>query len=159
LKTQHIKQIKKLSWVLFTVYLILMAYFLFFSEYLNRSTLGTEYRYNLTLFREVKRSFWCLHAGNQDYFILNFVFNIVAFIPFGFFLPFLSRERKGRKFLYVMFSAFLFTLSIEVLQLVLKVGTFDVDDIFLNTVGGFIGFILFKTTKGVHTLIRKGVNK
>lgn len=58
-----------------------------------------------------------------------------------------------------MFSALLFTLSIEVLQLLLKVGTFDIDDIFLNTVGGFIGFILFKIAKGIHTLIRKGAEK
>lgn len=159
MKTQHIKQIKRLSWVLFVVYMIVMAYFLFFSEYLNRSAIGTEYRYNLTLFQEIRRSFWCLNAGNYYYFILNFVFNIVAFVPFGFFLPFLSKERKSRKLLYVMFSALLFTLSIEVLQLLLKVGTFDIDDIFLNTVGGFIGFILFKIAKGIHTLIRKGAEK
>lgn len=151
----HIRLIKKFSWVLFILYLILMAYFLFFSEYLNRGSLGTEYRYNLTLFQEVKRSFWCLNHGVYSYFWLNFVMNILAFVPLGFFLPLLSKTITGRKFWYVFLSAFQFTLAIELLQLVLKVGTFDVDDIFLNTVGGILGYILFLIAQFVQKILRK----
>lgn len=152
------RAIKKVSWILFIIYLILMAYFLFFSEYLNRSN-ASEYHYNLTLLNEVHRSFWCYHAGMYRYFFLNFVMNIVAFIPFGFFLPFLSYNRGKKKFTYVIFCAFSFTLLIELTQLVLKVGTFDVDDILLNTIGGLIGFILYVIAQLLRIIVRKVIRK
>lgn len=38
--------------------------------------------------------------------------------------------------------SFLFSLCIELTQLICKVGSFDVDDLFLNTVGGALGFLL-----------------
>ena len=31
----------------------------------------------------------------------------------------------------------------EILQLVTRVGSFDVDDILLNTIGGMLGYIVF----------------
>lgn len=155
MRKEQKRAIKKFSWLFFIIYLIMMAYFLFFSEYLNRSNLGTEYRYNLTLFQEVKRSFWCFRAGDYSYFVLNFIMNILAFVPYGFFLPILSKNPKHRKFFYVIFSALQFTFLIEVVQLVLKVGTFDVDDIFLNTLGGVAGFILFQIVQLIWKMIRK----
>ncbi len=154
MKPYHVKKIKNLSWVLFCSYLVVMAYLLFFSEYLNRN--GTrEYRYNLVFFQEVNRSFWCLRHGQPSYFLLNFVMNIVAFVPFGFFLPLLSRNRHGKNIFYVMFSALEFTLVIEIVQLVLRVGTFDVDDIMLNSIGGFIGYLLFIIMYLFYKLLRK----
>ena len=41
----------------------------------------------------------------------------------------------------------LFSIGIETAQLLTKVGAFDVDDIFLNTVGGLMGYIFMKLTK------------
>lgn len=154
MKPHHIKKIKNLSWVLFCGYLAVMSYFLFFSEYLNRNG-AREYRYNLVLFQEVKRSFWCLRHGQPSYYLLNFVMNIVAFVPFGFFLPLLSRNKHGKNIFYVMFSALEFTLVIEIVQLVLKVGTFDVDDIMLNSIGGFLGYLLFIIMYLFYNLLRK----
>lgn len=155
LKTEYKNALRKLAWMLFIIYLLMMAYFLFFSEYLNRGGMGTVYRYNLTLFQEVKRSFWCFRAGDYRYFLLNLIMNVVAFVPFGFFLPLLSSKRKKRKLIYVVLSVLQFTCVIEILQLVLKVGIFDVDDILLNTVGGFIGYILFCMFQGIRRLLRK----
>ena len=48
-----------------------------------------------------------------------------------------------------------FSRLIETAQLVLKVGAFDVDDIFLNTVGGLLGYIVLKIMK----LFMKNRNK
>ena len=155
MKKEYKRAVKQISWILFVLYLIAMAYFLFFSEYLNRSNTGSGYRYNLTLFQEVKRSLWCYHAGMYQYFIINFAMNIVAFIPFGFFLPFLSKSKNRRNFLYIIGSALEFTFIIESMQLILKVGTFDVDDIFLNTLGGITGFIMFEISNVVWMVIRK----
>ena len=68
--------------------------------------------------------------------------NIAAFVPFGFFLAeFLaSLNRTGmgslRRVGWVVLAAFGLSLSIECLQLVLKVGFFEVRDLGLNAVGG-----------------------
>ena len=35
--------------------------------------------------------------------------------------------------------------GVEVMQLLTKVGSFDVDDILLNTVGGVLGFLIYMT--------------
>ncbi|WP_235912527.1 VanZ family protein [Velocimicrobium porci] len=135
------KYIRKVTWVLFIIYMMIMAYFLFFSEGLNRSDVGSVYRYNLTLFQEIKRGFWCLRHGSFQYFFLNVVLNVAAFAPFGFILPIISP--KNRKFIHIFLLSLELTLTIEILQLVFKVGIFDVDDIFLNTVGGTLGYIAF----------------
>ncbi|MFC3041456.1 VanZ family protein [Virgibacillus xinjiangensis] len=37
----------------------------------------------------------------------------------------------------------LFSFSIEILQYVTQLGVFDVDDIILNTLGGYLGFLIF----------------
>lgn len=37
----------------------------------------------------------------------------------------------------------LFSLCVELLQLVAKVGVFDVDDLILNTLGGLMGFWIY----------------
>ena len=73
-------------------------------------------------------------------------------MPFGFLVPVLYREqRKGVHFkghyfrsgLFVTFLGFAFSLVVETIQLVTKVGCFDVDDILLNTIGGVLGYIVF----------------
>ena len=35
-------------------------------------------------------------------------------------------------------------MLLELLQLVFKVGSFDVDDLFLNTIGGLLGYLVYK---------------
>ena len=69
--------------------------------------------------------------------------NLAVFIPFGFFLSeFLaSTKRFGawRRILLSTLAALGLSLCIEVLQLVLKVGYFEVTDLVMNTMGGFLG--------------------
>ncbi|SES79921.1 VanZ family protein [[Clostridium] polysaccharolyticum] len=159
MKKKHKRVVKRFSWVLFVMYLLIMAYFLFFSEYLNRSNVETEYRYNIIFLAEVKRSFWCFRNGMYQYFIINFIMNILAFVPLGFFLPLLSKNQRKESFLFIAGSAMEFTLLIEIVQFALKVGTFDVDDIFLNTAGGIIGFMLYKTAQSFCLVRKKGKKK
>lgn len=125
---------------LFLIYIAAMAYFLFFSEQLNRTS--GEYEYNLVLLREIKRGFWCYRNGMKGYFLLNVVMNVVAFMPFGFILPIINS--KNQKFLNILVLSFEMTLLIELLQLFLRVGSFDVDDLLLNMIGAILGFLLFK---------------
>lgn len=85
--------------------------------------------------------------------------NILAFVPLGFFLPLLSKNQRKESFLFIAGSAMEFTLLIEIVQFALKVGTFDVDDIFLNTAGGIIGFMLYKTAQSFCLVRKKGKKK
>ncbi len=74
-------------------------------------------------------------------FLINFVGNIVMFIPIGFLLPLLWKkfERAWR----TVGIGFLLSLIIEILQLP-QMRSSDVDDLWLNTLGACIGYVLYK---------------
>ncbi|MEX1377414.1 MAG: VanZ family protein [Eubacteriales bacterium] len=77
----------------------------------------------------------------------QFLGNIILFIPAGFFPPMLFP--KFRKWYGLFLPGFIWSLCIEVSQLVLNLAnlsnrTFDTDDIILNVFGAMIGFIVYK---------------
>lgn len=137
---------KKAFWrleiFLFITYLVIMCYFLFVADRLGRTYADRVYHYNLVPFKEIRR-FW-VHRHTLDFWsvVLNLAGNVVAFIPFGTFLPRLFHKCKSF-FLTLLFS-FEFSLCVEIIQLVFKVGSFDVDDILLNTLGGALGFLIYR---------------
>lgn len=133
---------QKLGWVLFIAYLALLVYFMFFAESFGRDAQQREYAYNLELFKEIKRFYNYRHQLGIKAFVLNIVGNVVGFMPCGFFLPIVSR--RGRKWYNAVLLCFGLSLCIEVTQLVFKVGSFDVDDLFLNTLGGAVGYIIYR---------------
>jgi glycopeptide antibiotics resistance protein len=52
-------------------------------------------------------------------------------------------NKKYRSFFLIALFSLLFSLTVEVVQMGLKVGIFDVDDIFLNTMGGILGYVFY----------------
>ena len=100
--------------------------------------LYTSYVYNLILFKEISRYFKYYNVLGFPLFMINIVGNIIAFAPFGFFLPVISRRSK--KWYNTVTFGFTWSLILETLQLIFKVGSFDVDDLFLNTLGAAFGF-------------------
>ena len=133
--------------VLFIVYMILALYFMFFSETLDRTMVSDRYRYNLTLFKEIKRFWEMRDSYGWSVTLINLLGNIVCFMPFGFLLPTISRKKVFKNVVSVTFLAMVFSMFIETAQLVTKVGAFDVDDILLNTIGGLAGYIVMKLTR------------
>ncbi|GGE59749.1 VanZ family protein [Priestia taiwanensis] len=69
----------------------------------------------------------------------NIVGNIIGFMPFGFLLPVLFKKMLCAT--KIMIATFLLSLIYEVLQYILILGSFDVDDLILNTLGGLLGYI------------------
>lgn len=138
---------QKICWILFFSYLLMLTYFMFFSDDFGRSEY-TEYHYNLTLFKEIRRFYTYRELLGTRAFLINIVGNIVCFMPFGFILPIISR--LGEKWFNTLLLSFLLTLSIETIQLVFRVGSFDVDDMFLNTVGGAAGYIIVTALKWIR---------
>lgn len=122
------------------MYVVVLAYFLFFSEHYGRG--GVKgYQYNLIPFQEIRRYLKYRHLLGPEYFIVNIFGNVLAFVPFGFFLPIISEE--NRSFFATALYSFELSLGVELVQLSFQVGIFDVDDIMMNTFGCVLGYILF----------------
>ena len=77
--------------------------------------------------------------GYFNYFLINFLGNIIMFMPIGFFIPLLWNVSNKK----VVIIGFCFSLFIEICQLFLTRGT-DVDDLMLNTIGVILGLLLYR---------------
>lgn len=77
--------------------------------------------------------------NNINYFIINFLGNIIMFIPIGLIIPILFKTND----LIVILSGFCSSLFIEISQLFLIRGT-DIDDLIFNTLGVILGLVIFK---------------
>ena len=136
---------RKIQWrtrIFLCIYLLVLAYVCFLSEAYGRTELQNIYHYNLIPFYEIIRFFTYRKNVGMKAFVLNMFGNIAAFMPFGFMIPILKqncREHVRRT------AALTFGLSliIECIQLISRVGSFDVDDLILNTFGGVLGFVCF----------------
>lgn len=136
--------IKKLRWggrALLVLYLACLIYFMFFSESYGRTEVHTEYRYNLVLFQEIRRFLRHRDILGLPAVLINIVGNVVVFIPYGLGLPLLFERLQS--FFRVVILSFGTSLLAETMQLILRVGCFDVDDLLLNTVGGCIGYFVY----------------
>ncbi len=92
---------------------------------------------NLELFNSYRK---VLHRFSNSIVWRDIILNIFMFMPFGFLLPLLSKQFYKPYITWVL--SLLFTLSIEITQFIIKVGAFDVDDIFNNFLGSIIGYFL-----------------
>ena len=144
---------QKLGWVLFIAYMALLVYFMFFAESFGRNPEQRDYAYNLELFKEIKRFYKYRKQLGMEAFLLNIVGNVVGFMPCGFFLPIISRRSK--KWYNTILFGFCLSLCIEATQLIFKVGSFDVDDLFLNTLGGALGFLSHWTIQRIRIKRRR----
>lgn len=141
MNAKYKKILRICSQVIFGVYIILLTYFLFFAESTGRTYEGRAYHYNLILFKEIKRFIIYRKSLGTMAVVLNLLGNIAAFIPFGMIMPVM--HRRFRSFLYMTLLTFEFSFGVELIQLVAKVGSFDVDDLLLNTIGGMLGYLAF----------------
>lgn len=74
----------------------------------------------------------------EPYAFKNIIANILVFIPLGFFI---SNKNSKNVFKTVVICISVI-LSIECIQLLFKIGFFDVDDIILNFIGSLIGVLI-----------------
>ncbi|MDO4260650.1 MAG: VanZ family protein [Eubacteriales bacterium] len=136
------KLVRLWSRFFFGLYILLLIYFMFFSEEWGRSIFGGDYRYNLVPFREIRRYLQYGHLIGCWRVMLNLGGNVVGFMPFGALLPAVRRKPTG--FWRAAFFSMELSLLIELSQLVLQAGSCDVDDLLLNTLGGCIGYGLHR---------------
>lgn len=70
----------------------------------------------------------------------NILGNISIFIPFGLLLPIVQKDKSKKIILYGLITSAL----IEIIQYVFALGSSDIDDLTLNTLGTIIGYLLYK---------------
>ena len=131
MKAKKRKRFRILGKILFVLYIAFLLYFLILADWYGRSRQMQNYRSQIG---------WVAYA--------NLFGNVLIFIPFGFFMPMASRYRSF--FLTTVYS-FGLSFLVETFQLVSRVGSFDVDDLLLNTIGGILGYIIF----GICNTIRR----
>ena len=129
MSNKRAKIIRAFGKVLFILYVGFLIYFLFLAEWYGRTEISEEYRYNLELFKEIRRFITYREQLGTFVVAANLLGNILIFVPY--------------------FSMFL-SLAVETVQLVTRVGSFDVDDILLNTIGGVLGYIAFVLCNGIR---------
>lgn len=71
---------------------------------------------------------------------INLIGNIALLIPIGFLVPCINQKLNWKNSLFI---AIISGLTIEMMQVVLGVGIFDIDDILLNALGVMIGYWAF----------------
>lgn len=133
--------------ILFFIYLVALIYFVFFAEEYGRTEPASEFCYNLVPFQEIRRYIEYRAMIGIPSVILNLVGNIVAFVPFGFLLPMISPKERRAGMIFLL--ALELSLMIEVVQLFSHVGSFDVDDLILNTAGGLLGYGAYRAFHGI----------
>lgn len=110
-------------------------------------SVSTDRGFNLTPFW----SYSAIQYETRD-LLFQIIMNVVIPIPIGFMLGCIFRNLTWKK---VLLIGSLFSLSIELLQFILKRGFSELDDVMHNTLGCMIGFIL---VKGGMFLVRGGNN-
>ena len=135
MKLQNDSHSKKLTSVLFVIYLIVLTWIIVFKMSLD-----------LHLFQDMNhRSINLIpFAGslivNGKVELSEIILNIVVFIPAGVYMGMLFRE-KG--FLRKIIPIFIVSLLYEVLQYIFAIGASDITDLIGNTLGGAIGIVLY----------------
>lgn len=87
-------------------------------------------------------------SGNVDFLIAfyNLAANIVLFIPFGLYYGFWKQTHTTKQVLFISTCAI---TIIELMQFINKRGSLDIDDLLLNVLGVWCGFLLYPQIKKI----------
>ena len=159
-EADHYLHLRKIVLILvFAAYVFLLSYVVFFSR-----SASDDYLVHVALYEDLA------NAVQIDYGILGFIkdiftngfssamehvkvnkiediyqvyLNIALFIPMGYLLPyvfdFFRKDMKVR----VLSACFITTLLIENIQLMAKLGFYDIDDIVSNMIGSIVGLAFY----------------
>ena len=119
---------------IFFVYVI----FIFVVTVFSRQ-IGNEYKVQLVLLDGLRDMNHLGRAAVRD------LLNLIFFVPSGFLACWFCGEKWRTK--KAVLISFLISIIVEICQLIGRYGTFDVDDLLFNTLGGLLGAIIFNGWK------------
>ena len=138
-----------LSKIIFIIYIGLIVWVIMFKCNLIDS-LNMTYEYLKDM--NIKERFLIFSTPFKNYFpesinAPKYIFaeddllNIIIFIPIGLYLSYFI---KNKKFIKVSLITFGISLFFELFQLLTIIGSFTLQDLMTNLVGGIIGYLLYK---------------
>ena len=90
---------------------------------------------------------------NNSIVVTNILGNLIAFFPLGILLPLISKDKFSKLSTFVV-TIVIVVITIEIVQFVTLVGSFDIDDLILNVIGSVIAFEILKV-KSIKRLLEK----
>lgn len=150
-----------LLYAVFICYVILLLQILFLSRVSISELFNSQRTFvrsiNLIPFHSISEFISGSSSNLARFAFGNVVGNILIFIPIGVYGSLFRNQTKAAINLMFIVIA---SLLVEIIQGLLGIGTADIDDIILNSLGGWIGIavykgflFLFRTEKRVHTII------
>jgi glycopeptide antibiotics resistance protein len=93
------------------------------------------------------RTIWPYLQGHPRWLIaiVNLVGNIAPFMPIGFLAPLAYRKMTWQRSLVLAFAT---GVAMEGLEVMFRVGIFDIDDVILNAFGVMLGYWIFTGFEG-----------
>ena len=136
--------------ILFGVYILLLIWIILFKTSFSISEiigLSGEGSINLIPF---------YYPTEVNFHLREVIANILIFIPLGIYLKILDTNNKK-----VILCGFIFSILLEVIQFIFKIGASDITDTITNTAGtilGMCGYILlekfFKNKEKINNVLR-----
>ena len=139
------KFLQRILQIIFVIYIFLLLRFTLF-KYAPLTRLWDAFflrnrEYSIIPFRA---TYGMIRGLSPLRLIENLAGNIILFVPFGILLPLaLGIKRKT-----ILFGC-LASCMIEILQFVFAMGTSDIDDIILNTLGTVFGYVIYIIAKHI----------
>lgn len=144
---------RRAVFIIFILYCITMLLLLFARRTVYfTGSYAEQLKMNLNLvpFDTMRRFIYVLRHSSNPYMLkfahINLGGNVAAFVPFGFFLPYLYA--KQRKFIVFFASAVGTIVAVELTQLFTLRGSCDIDDLILNLIGSILGFLSWRIFAG-----------
>lgn len=150
--------------ICFLLYILLLSTLTLFDDYFRRGNLSFNLNkemiksyfntsFNIIPFKTIKMYITKYTSGyfRAKIFYYNIIGNIVALMPFSFFLPLIFK--KQNKFKIFLLTMIIVVLLIEGLQFVTLSGSCDIDDLILNVMGAIIIYLIL-SIKSIKHFIR-----
>ena len=134
---------KTLLIISFSFFIIILLWFITFKankfdhiiynyQILSKLSLIERFKYELTPFEFINPYF----DSKKE-----FIYNILIFSPFGIYLPLLYKTNNVIRDILICFTI---SLILELIQLFSLIGGFSTNDLISNTLGYFIGYVIYR---------------
>lgn len=151
-KTKTLNILREFFMFTFFIYFLGVLFYAFFKYPFIPSSSPIFISGNLIPFKGIYE----IIVDNPNYFLFNVGGNLIMLYPLGIFIPLLYNNKNNLKDIFKL--SLLSTLSIEIIQLLFNVGSFDIDDIILNTLGAVLGYLTYKLiTKFINLKFIKNI--
>lgn len=143
------KTLNLLSKIIFIIYIGLIIWIIMFKcnlidsmtdAYLFLKDMSIKER--ILVFSTPFKNYFLESINSPKYvFTEDDLLNVIIFIPMGLYLSYFI---KNKKFLKVLLITFGVSLFFELFQLFTVIGSFTIQDLMTNVIGGIIGYLVYK---------------